>query len=136
MSDLRNPDYLRELAKVARSSELHDLKIGLEPEYVDEIADTIEQLQRDYAKAQHKIGEYVDLTAKKDAEIERLREGVTVIQVEPGMSDKYQAMAKRVEVLEKVQEAYEATLVKIWWDGDEQSRKTASDALAAAQEGK
>jgi hypothetical protein len=36
---------LRKLARIARSSELHDLKVGLTPDEVDSIADEIESLR-------------------------------------------------------------------------------------------
>lgn len=38
----------------------------------------IERLKHDYAAAQHKIGEYVDVTARMSTEIERLRAVVDV----------------------------------------------------------
>ena len=39
-----------------------------------EAADRIEELERDYAEAQHQIGEYVDKTAELEAEVERLKQ--------------------------------------------------------------
>lgn len=67
MSDVTSPATLRELAEIARSSELHDLKVGLTHDEVDSLADLIEALMNIPAYVQGRcVGCHADLRQHTD----------------------------------------------------------------------
>jgi DNA repair exonuclease SbcCD ATPase subunit len=72
-----------------------------------EAADRIEELERDHAEAQHKIGEYVDKTAELEAENERLNGRIDTLELVKGkherlFADKLERLQAEVERLREV----------------------------------
>ncbi len=63
---------LRALAKIARSSELHDLKVGLTPDEVDSVADRIEELEAENERLSHNGCIFVNANADLKGRIEEL----------------------------------------------------------------
>ena len=63
---------LRELSEICRSSELHDLKVGLTPGEADSIADEIERLTKNEQATLKTIETIQVIRMADEAEIERL----------------------------------------------------------------